>query len=300
VGREVQVMLLVAGIIPIPDLPLIQGYAKIDGSNLQIDGYNIPCNQGTAAMVSAALTVTNYLGTDPPRVVFAGDIGSGVGSRFIYRYLIDNVVRLEPKVLALHYCMPDLKLTVELCNTVERCVKRPVLLADAASMYAAKAASVASRFDIFTPDLSEIAFLADPEAIHPAYINKYLFEADCSKIPELIEKAYQYNGAAKNLLVKGAVDYIVTEGKIIEKVDEPDVPILECIGGTGDTITGMVAAFADADLELHQAAVISAKANRAAGEYADVTPADTVFKLINNFPVVLKNNLCLWSGVCTF
>ena len=30
--------------------------------------------------------------------------------------------------------------------------------------------------------------LADPEAIHPAYINKYLFEADCSKIPELIEK----------------------------------------------------------------------------------------------------------------
>ena len=75
---------------------------------------------------------------------------------------------------------------------------------------------------------------------------------------------------------------------------------MECIGGTGDTITGMVAAFADADLELHQAAVISAKANRAAGEYADVTPADTVFKLINNFPVVLKNNLCLWSGVCTF
>jgi NAD(P)H-hydrate repair Nnr-like enzyme with NAD(P)H-hydrate dehydratase domain len=297
-GRREKIMLVIC-IIPIPDLPLICGPVKAEAGSLILEGHKIPCSQGTAAMVSAALAVSTYLDNEPPIALLAGDIGSGAGSRLIYNYIIEHVATLKPRVLAMHYCMPDLKLTVNLCEAVKTMPEKPIMLADAASMYAAKAADIAPQFDMFTPDLSEIAFLADPEAIHPAYINKHLFESDCSKIPLLIEQAYRHKGAAKNLLVKGAVDYIVAEGKIIDEIEAPDVPILECIGGTGDTITGMVAAFADAELELHQAAIISAKANRAAGEYAQVTPANSVSVLINALPQVFKDNLCAWSGVCS-
>lgn len=47
-------------------------------------------------------------------------------------------------------------------------------------------------------------------------------------------------------------------------ITKPDVPALEAIGGTGDTITGLVAAFTYAELEPHQAAIIADRANRMA------------------------------------
>jgi NAD(P)H-hydrate repair Nnr-like enzyme with NAD(P)H-hydrate dehydratase domain len=162
-------------------------------------------------------------------------------------------------------------------------------------MYAVKAAGLAQDFDIFTPDASELAFLADPDAIHPAYIKRHLFEGEIVDTPEFINRAYEIKGAAKVLLVKGSVDYIAVEGKIIEKINEPNVPELECIGGTGDTITGMVTAFAFAGLELTQAAIISAKANRTAGKLARVTPASHVGEIIGNLPLVFQEKLYCWS-----
>ncbi len=80
---------------------------------------------------------------------------------------------------------------------------------------------------------------------------------------------------------------------------EPDVPLLEPIGGTGDTITGLVAAFTYAGLKPHEAAIIAARANRTAGQYAGVTPATKVKEDIARFPDVFKDNLCQWSGICT-
>ena len=172
------------------------------------------------------------------------------------------------------------------------------MIADASSMYAAKAAGLATRFDIFTPDPCEMAFLADPNATHPAYISRHLFNSDITKTPELVAKAYQNKSAARLLLVKGSVDYIVEEGKIIETITEPDIPELEAIGGTGDTITGMVAAFSYAGLELHEAAILAARANRMAGRYAWATPATRIQEIIAHLPAVFRESLCTWMGVC--
>jgi NAD(P)H-hydrate repair Nnr-like enzyme with NAD(P)H-hydrate dehydratase domain len=172
------------------------------------------------------------------------------------------------------------------------------MIADAASMYSAKAAGLSDQFDIFTPDATEIAFLADPLATHPAYVQKHLFETDITQTPELVEAAYKNKSSAKLLVVKGSIDYIVEDGQIIETVQEPDVPALEAIGGTGDTITGMVSAFVYAGLKPDHAAILAARSNRQAGRYLQVTPATRVSQLIGALPMVFEDNLCQWSGVC--
>jgi len=291
-------MMLIAGTVPVKDMPLTFGKAGSEGDFLVVDGQRIPCTQGTAAMVSAALATTEYLKLEAPQVLLAGDIGQGKGSREIYEYLIENVAELAPEVLALHYWLPDMAQTRRLCAAIDKCASRPVLIADAASMYSAKAAGLAEAFDIFTPDAAEMAFLADPDATHPAYVRFMLFN-NMERIPELINSAYQHKNAARLLLVKGAVDYVVRDGEVLAAVTEPDVPVMEAIGGTGDTITGVVSAFVYAGLEPHEAAIISARANRMAGKVAEVTPATRVRRVIDHFPAVFTKYLCEWSGVCT-
>lgn len=291
-------MMLIAGTVPVKDLPLTMGKVTAEGEFLSVNGYLIPCTQGTGAMISAALATTDYLKLEVPQVLVAGDTGQGIGSREIYECLIQRVVELSPAVLALHYCLPDMALTRRLCEAIGRCSRRPVMIADAGSMYAAKAAGLAAEFDIFTPDATEMAFLADPDATHPAYITRHLFDTDITQTPRLAEDAYRNKSAAKLLLVKGAIDYVIRGGGILATITEPSVPALEAIGGTGDTITGLVSAFAYAGLEPHEAAVIAARANRMAGEYAQATPATRVRQVIARFPAVFKEYLCQWSGVC--
>jgi NAD(P)H-hydrate repair Nnr-like enzyme with NAD(P)H-hydrate dehydratase domain len=74
--------------------------------------------------------------------------------------------------------------------------------------------------------------------------------------------------------------------------------MMEPIGGTGDTITGMVTAFIYAGLKPHEAAVIAARANRMAGKLAAVTPATGVKTVVDHLPAVFREYLCEWSGVC--
>jgi len=291
-------MMLISGTVPIEDFPLTLGEARFGGESLSLNDFKIPCTQGTTALISAALATTDYLKLEPPQVLLVGDNGEGRGSRLLYKYLIENIPDLSPDVLVLHYCLPIMDLMRRLLESMERCSKKPITIADAASMYAAKAAGLASKFDIFTPDATEIAFLADPEATHPAYINKHLFDTDITRTPELVDAAYQLKSAAKLLLVKGAIDYVVEEGKIIDTITEPNIPELEAIGGTGDTITGLVAAFAYAELPLHEAAIIAARANRMAGKFAQATPGTKVWQIISQFPAVFKEYLCEWSSVC--
>jgi NAD(P)H-hydrate repair Nnr-like enzyme with NAD(P)H-hydrate dehydratase domain len=291
-------MMLIAGTVPVKDIPLTFGTAGMEGDNIVVEGRRVPCTQGTGAMVSAALATTNYLKLEPPYVLLAGDIGQGGGSREIYDYLIHNITKLKPEVIALHYWLPDMEQTRRLCQAIEKCDRKPVLIADAASMYSAKAAGLAPFFDVFTPDAVETAFLADPDATHPAYVRFMLFN-DMERVAGLIGAAYEQQNAARLMLVKGAVDYIVSEGEIIATVNEPDVPMMEAIGGTGDTITGMVAAFIHAGLEPHEAATIAARANRMAGKMTGVTPATRVARVIEHLPAVFQKYLCEWSGVCT-
>jgi hypothetical protein len=291
-------MMLIAGTIPNKDIPLTLGQVKLDEGFLVADGQRFARFQGTGAMISAALTTINHLKLEPPHVLVVGDIGDGQGSRELYNYLIDNISELSPEVFVMHYCLPIMTLMKQLCKAIENNKKRPFMIADAGAMYAAKGAGLASEFDILTPDPSEIAFLADPKATHPAYIARHLVQCDSSKIPEQIDTAFKNGSAAKLLLVKGKTDYIARNGNILETVNEPDVPTLEAIGGTGDTITGLVSAFIYAGLEPKEAAIVAAKTNRMAGKFAQPTPATKVAQIIDQFPAVFEKYLCEWSEVC--
>ena len=133
-------MLLIAGIVPDEDQPLVMGTVVKEGADLIIDGHQIPCTQGTAAMLGAALAVTTYLNTESPKALLIGDTGKGKGSKDLYDYLIKNINTIKPDVLALHYWMPNIYQMQDLMEAIQTCSKIPVLIADAASMYAAKAA----------------------------------------------------------------------------------------------------------------------------------------------------------------
>ncbi|UCG55319.1 MAG: sugar kinase, partial [Dehalococcoidia bacterium] len=248
------------------------------------------------AMISAALTTSNYFGIDSPHVLVAGDIGDGSGTRELYKYLTENICQISPKILVLHYCQPIMALMKQLCHGIKECTPRPLMIADAGAMYAVKGAGLAKEFDIMTPDPSEIAFLADPLATHPAYMADHLFSCEPIKIPDQIIEAYKNDSSATFLLVKGETDYVAKDGQIIATVNEPDVPTLEAIGGTGDTITGLVSAFIHAGYKPHQAAVLAAKTNRMAGKYAKPTPATKVKDVINQFPVVFREQFEKWKA----
>ena len=283
-------MLLICGTIPQESAALITGEAKFDGSKLFVGNTEIPCTQGTAALASAACVVAAHFQIPAPQAVFAGDTGAGKGSRLLYDYLIKNLPRINPDILLMHYILPVMGLMKQVCAAADKCAKRPVMMADASSMCAATAAGMAPQFDVFTPDLSEMEFLADAEAIHPAYISRHLFRAEIAHIDKLIDAAYRQKSMAKTVIVKGAIDHVVQEGKIKFTLSEPDLPALEAIGGTGDTISGMVGAFIDAGLTPLDAAVAALKANREAGRYAQATPATKIREIISAIPQALKHD----------
>ena len=290
-------MLLICGTIPTKGLPLTTGPVSLEGDNLVVNRQRFSCTQGTGAMITAALVTTKYLNVEPPHALVIGDIGgiSDEGTRALFKYLIDKVCSQEPEVLALHYCLPIMTLMRDLCQAIDKCARRPYMIADAGAMYAAKGAGLARQFDMFTPDVTEMGFLADPEATHPAYAARHLFDCEPAKIPELISLAYRDNDAAKTLIVKGKVDFIAYDGNIIASIDGPDVPPLEAIGGTGDTITGMASAFVYAGYDPQVAGIVAAKTNRVAGQFAQATPATKVRKIIDQFPVVFSQYLDQWK-----
>ena len=289
-------MMLLFGTVPDKNLPLTYGQVRQEGDYLLADGQRFPRTQGTGAMISAALAITNYFKLEAPHALIAGDIGDGKGTRDMYKYLTEHVVELSPEVLTMHYSLPIMALLKKLCETIQGCTKRPFMIADAGAMYAAKGAGLASEFDIFTPDPSEIAFLADPQATHPAYISHHLFACDADKIPGQIADAYKNNSAAKLLLIKGKTDYVAADGQILATINEPNVPNLEPIGGTGDTITGLVSGLVYAGLEPKDAAIYACRTNRMAGLLVNPTPATKVGEIIDMFPRVCKEYYCSWAG----
>lgn len=289
-------MLLICGTAPIKTLPLREGEAVLEGDHLRIDGTLVPCTQGTAALVSAACKTLEYLRQPPPRVFLVGDDGTGKGSRILYDHLIRHLPSIAPRVVVLHYMLPVMGLMRKVSESASKASRRPFMIADAAAMYAAKAAGIAREFDLFTPDLAELAFLADPRATHPAYVSRHLFEADSTRIPELVEAAYRNGSAARTLVVKGATDHIVQNGRILDTVSEPNIPALEAVGGTGDTISGMVGAFVQGGFDEISAARATVRANRLAGLYAGVTPATRIWQVVEVLPQVFADHLEEWAG----
>lgn len=291
--------LLVVATYPVANGPLLEGPVTIsqDGS-IMVSGAPVPSSQGTSAMLGAAVQVTTHLGTPPPHALIAGDIGRGDGTRTVHEQLLDAVERIGPSVVAFHYMQPVMALMRKTVDGLSRHAPDVMLIADAGGMYAAKAAGLADRFELMTPDVGEVGFLADPTVTHPAYVSHFLFGTEGFDPVRLAAAAYETGGSSQVLLIKGMRDHIARNGSVAHIVDEPCVPELEAIGGTGDTITGLASAFLAAGFPTVDAARCACLANREAGRVMGATPAMHASDLVSALPGVLADNLCAWSGAC--
>ena len=289
-------MFAVAGTVPIQDFPLLAGEVFLEDDDICIQGKQVPVNRGTPALLAAAIKVCEVLDQGAPFGYLVGDIGLGDGSRRLYEYLSKDLRQSDSRsksgtgfqAIAFHYLQPDVDWHNRVLFAMEE--MRPILIADAGFMYAAKMSGKASKYDLFTPDIGELAFLADEEAPHPFYTRGFILHEE-ERISELIDRAYKYNNAARCILVKGKQDYAADQQGIQATVDSPVEEAMEAMGGTGDTLTGIVTALIGTGMEVMKAATIAAKVNRLAGYYAKPTPATQVMEIIQQIPKALTKVL---------
>jgi ADP-dependent NAD(P)H-hydrate dehydratase / NAD(P)H-hydrate epimerase len=283
-------MLAVVGTVPDEEFPLLVGEVRLDHDRLWIENRSIPVNRGTPALLAAACIVLEFLGMDAPVGFLAGDTGLGGGSRLVYDHLIGHIGATNFKTFVFHYLQPDVDRHNLVLFAFDRCTRRPTLIADAGFMYAAKMSGEAPAYDLFTPDVGELAFLADENAPHPSYTRGFILHEE-NRVTELIERAYEYNNAARHLLVKGRQDFVADRTGILSIIERPSEEAMEAMGGTGDTLTGLVAALAASGLEIPRASVIAALTNRLAGHLASPTPATQIMELVRFLPAALEEIL---------
>lgn len=294
-------MWLIAGTIPETDFPLTFTQCAWSPASLSLAGRSVRINRGTPALLAAACIAAEVLGMPMPHALAAGDNGSGNGSRAVYAALesfLKERAGGPPEQesqgvlssITFHYLMPDLDWHNRLLIALEDLTPRPLLMADAGYMYAAKMSGYAAEYDLFTPDTGELAFLADEKAPHPFYTRGFLL-ADEDRAEELITLAHAHGDAARHMLVKGKIDRVVRDGRIIHTVAEPDLPALEPIGGTGDTATGLAAALASSGMDMERAALLALRANRRMGLLAGPTPAWSIADLLGCLGQALRDTL---------
>lgn len=280
-------MLAIVGTVPEQHFSLVEGTVGLDYNHITLQGKRIEVNRGTAALAAASAKCCEVLGLPQPHAFLVGDIGLGDGSRKLYERLSRELAKRTFQAITFHYLQPDVDWHNRVLFAVEEMETRPILIADAGFMYAAKMSGQAGSYDLFTPDVGELAFLADEDAPHPFYTRGFILH-DERKVPELIARAYQYENAARCLLVKGQQDVVADARGIRFAVDDYSKESMEAIGGTGDTLTGIVTALLATDLGIMDAAVFAARINRLAGCYAKPTPATQVMNIIDMIPRALE------------
>jgi hypothetical protein len=246
----------------------------------------VDVNRGTPALLAACCAACRCLGIPAPYAYLVGDTGPGRGSRKLYRHLADNLSQAGLSTLVFHYLQPDSDWHDKVLLAIREMPVRPRLIADAGFMYAAKMSGRAPEYDLFTPDVGELAFLADEDAPHPFYTRGFILHED-NRVPDLIARAYEHDNAARMLLVKGAVDRVAGAEGMIAEMSEPVCEAMEAVGGTGDTLTGLAAVLVEAGLEMGKACLVAARANRMAGHLADPTPATQVGEIVARIPEAL-------------
>jgi len=280
-------MLALIGTIPLQNLPVISDEFFIRDGNVTIGEESFLLHRGFPAMAGAAAIVCTELGLSPPIGFTVGDIGLGDGSRRLYEYLENRLADLPSTVLTFHYLMPDIFWHNQVFRAIEEKIKRPVLIADAGFMYVAKMSGYAPSYDLFTPDIGELAFLADEVAPHPFYTRGFICHEE-DNVPSLISRAYRAGNASKVMIVKGERDYICSKGRIVATIEDPCIEPLEAIGGTGDTLTGIVSALIYGRYAVEEAAILAAKINRLAGDLAHPTPGTQVSEIIMHIPMAIS------------
>ncbi|MBN1615457.1 MAG: sugar kinase [Deltaproteobacteria bacterium] len=283
-------MLCVVGTVPSDDFPLVEGEVGLNGDLLRIGTSTIAVHRGTPALLAAAVKSAEALGRPSPFAYLVGDTGTGKGSRKLYAHLTEALPRTSFQTIAFHYLQPIIHWHKRLQAAVGTLKDRPKLIADAGFMYAAKMSGEASLYDLFTPDVGELAFLADEEAPHPFYTRGFILHED-NRVPDLIARAYKHRNAARYLLVKGERDCLADASGILETVDSPVEEALEAIGGTGDTLTGIVSVLIDAQMHMREAAVAAMRINRLAGWHARPTPATQIGEIIGYIPQAFRDVL---------
>jgi hypothetical protein len=283
-------MLAVVGTIPDSGFPLLAGKVTLEKGEICIENNRVPVKRGTAALLAAAIKVGEVLGQEEPFGYLVGDIGRGEGSQQLYKYLAKHLSQTDFHIIAFHYIQPLIGWHNRILSVIEKMKKRPILIADAGYMYVAKMSGRANAYDLFTPDVGELAFLADEVAPHPFYTRGFLLHEE-NHVPDLIARAYAHGNAPQYLLVKGSKDYFANKDGVQAIIDSPLEETMEAIGGTGDTLTGIVAALIASGLDIREAAITGSKVNRLAGSYAHPTPATQVRELIEYIPKALKEIL---------
>ena len=280
-------MLGIVGTVPDQAFPLTHGKAYLSGGRLRVDGREVSVNRGTPALLAAAIRAAEWLGGADIYAFLVGDIGRGEGSRVLYEFIEQRLPEFDLNVLAFHYLQPDVDWHNRVLFAVDAMAQRPVLIADAGFMYAAKMSGQAGRYDLFTPDRGELAFLADELAPHPFYTRGFILQQN-QDVPDLIQRAYAHKNGAAYLMVKGEMDYLANEKQVIASVASPVCGAMEAIGGTGDTLTGLLTALCGAGYSRADAALLAARTNRLSGQYANPRPATQVAEIIDKIPQALS------------
>lgn len=281
---------LIVGTVPREEFPLVEGPCQLAGGGIRVGDHPLPISRGTPALAASACITAACLGVQAPRALLAGDTGLGHGSRLIYQHLIQRMSRFLFRGITFHYLLPDLDWHNRVLMVIEELDSRPILVADAGYMYVAKMSGFGQRYDLFTPDVGEMAFLADERAPHPFYTRGFLLQEE-ERVPELIQRAYENQDASRFLLVKGRRDYVASEGGILDMVEEPMVEAMEPIGGTGDTLTGIVTVLLSSGYPVPQACSMAARGNRVMGLLASPSPATPVSELLQFLPSALEKVL---------
>lgn len=277
-------MIVLVGTVPYKT-GLYTGRAIVRDRFLEVNGVSFPVERGTAAMAASCAQVCSFYNLDMPLCIFGGDVADGKGTDLMFQEVVSNIEKYNPDLITLHYMFPKIKYGEPFLNKIGSLQKRPQLIADAGGMYLMKTISKSYLFDVFTPDQGELYFLADEFAPHPLYVRNDLLNENVP-IEALLDSAYKNKNTAKTTVIKGAVDYIYKDNIKVKELARPNIPAMEAIGGTGDTITGMLSAFrhknvTDAD---YKALML----NRLIGELIQCNPATQIIDFIKAIPQVLE------------
>jgi hypothetical protein len=248
------------------------------------DMERVPIGVGIGALYHAALQTLKIPGREKDlRLLTAGAHNSDK----IYEFVINE--KPQGKLACVHYIMPELTLFEKMFGVLRK--NFSFLTFDAGGMYACKACKLAKQADMFTPDAGETAFLADKDSTHPAYVQHILLKIDEKEVKKLVELAYEYGNLPKYTVVKGEVDLFVQDGKVVRQISQPCIPELEPIGGTGDTLVGILSALIYLGFDSEKAFELSSKALRQIGEKLEVKPDTPVGEIIGEIPSALEGAL---------
>ena len=284
-GGNFKKVIVLVGTVPYKT-DVYTGIARIDEDYLYIEKTRFNIERGTAAMAASCAQICRFYGLPMPLCIFGGDISDGKGTELMFQNLNLDIVKYNSEIVTLHYMFPKIAYGEPFVTKINSLPRKPQLVADAGGMYLMKTIKQSQFFDVFTPDEGELLFLADEYASHPLYVRSELINKITDK-DSLVQSAYRNGNTAKTIIVKGKTDYIYREGIRVKEYKGPDIPAMEAIGGTGDTITGMLTGLrfgkeGDPD---YKALVI----NRLIGKHIKCTPATQIKEFITAIPIVLED-----------